>query len=258
MMEDKQMRLAGKRALLIGAATGIGRACAEDFARNGAALVVADINEAATAETVALAKSHGATASGVACDVRDEASVRAAVEHAEKTLGGLDTLVYFAGLMRTGAVGEFEAATWDAIFDVNARGTFFAAKYGAPALQRAGGGSLITTASLAGLRGAPGMTAYAAAKGAVIAFTTALAQELAPSNIRVNSVLPGWIDTPFNNPAIDYMGGHDSHDAIVRRIVPLGRQGTPGEVAPIYTFLASEEARYITAKSMMVDGGMAH
>lgn len=252
------MRLSGKRALMIGAATGIGRACVEDFARNGASLVVADINEAAMAEAVQLAGAHDVRAYGTRCDVRDEASVRDAVEYAEKTLGGLDTLVFFAGLMRTGQVDSFKAETWDAIFQVNARGTFFAAKYGAPALKRQGGGSFITTASLAGLRGAPGMTAYAAAKGAVIAFTTALAQELAPANIRVNSVLPGWIDTPFNNPAIDYMGGTDAHGAIVNRIVPLGRQGTPAEVAPMYTFLASEESRYITAKSMMVDGGMAH
>ena len=252
------MRLTGKRALLIGAATGIGRACVEDFARNGAALVVADINEAAMAEAVELARGLGARAHGIRCDVRDEISVRDAVAFADRKLGGLDTLAFFAGLMWTGAIDAFEAEIWDAIFDINARGTFFAAKYGAPALQRAGGGSFITTASLAGLRGAPGMTAYAAAKGAVIAFTTALAQELAPSNIRVNSVLPGWIDTPFNNPAIDYMGGSGSHGEIVKRIVPLGRQGTPAEVAPMYTFLASEEARYITAKSMMVDGGMAH
>ncbi len=252
------MRLAGKRALLIGAATGIGRACVEDFAREGAKLVVADINEAASAEAVDLARSRGATAAAHRCDVRDENSVRETVAFAESQLDGLDTLVFFAGLMRTGAVEAVDAEIWDAIFNVNARGTFFAAKYGAPALKRAGGGSFITTSSLAGLRGAPGMTAYAAAKGAVIAFTVALAQELAPSNIRVNSVLPGWIDTPFNNPAIDYMGGIQAHGDIVRRIVPLGRQGTPAEVSPIYVFLASEEARYITAKSMMVDGGMAH
>lgn len=252
------MRLAGKRALMIGAATGIGRACVEDFAKNGARLVVADINQTAAAEAVDLARGHGGMATAFFCDVRDENSIRETMEYAETQLGGLDTLVFFAGLMRTGAIETVPAGTWDAIFDVNARGTFFAAKHGAAALKRAGGGSFITTASLAGLRGAPGMTAYAAAKGAVIAFTVALAQELAPSNIRVNSVLPGWIDTPFNNPAIDYMGGAEAHGAIVRRIVPLGRQGTPAEVSPIYVFLASEEARYITAKSMMVDGGMAH
>lgn len=251
------MRLKGKRALLFGAATGIGRACAQDFAKNGADLVIADINVDGMAASVALARSLGVKAHSIVCDVRDETSVREAVESAETQLGGLDTLVFLAGMMRTGAVDQFDAQTWDAIFTVNVRGSFFAAKYGVPALRRAGGGSIITTASLAGLRGAPGMTAYSAAKGAVIAFTTALALELAPFNIRVNSVLPGWIDTPFNGPAIELMGGVESHAEIVRRAVPLGRQGTPDEVSPMYVFLASEEARYITAKAMMVDGGMA-
>lgn len=252
------MRLAGKRALMIGAATGIGRACVEDFARNGARIMIADINDKGAAEAAALARAAGAQAGHLGCDVRDEGSVRAAVEAAEAAMGGIDTLVIFAGLMRTGNVETVESGTFDAIFNVNARGTFYAAKHGAPALRRAGGGSLITTASLAGLRGAAGMTVYAAAKGAVIAFTVALAQELAPHNIRVNSVLPGWIDTPFNDPAIATLGGAEAHAALIRRIVPLGRQGVPAEVAPMYTFLASEESRYITAKAMMVDGGMAH
>lgn len=252
------MRLAGKRALMIGAATGIGRACVEDFARNGARIMVADLNEKGAAEAAALARGAGVQAGHLVCDVRDEGSVRTAVEAAETGMGGVDTLVIFAGLMRTGNIETVETGTFDAIFNVNARGTFYAAKFGAPALKRAGGGSLITTASLAGLRGAAGMTVYAAAKGAVIAFTVALAQELAPHGIRVNSVLPGWIDTPFNDPAIATLGGTAAHAEIIRRIVPLGRQGVPAEVAPMYTFLASEESRYITAKAMMVDGGMAH
>lgn len=258
IIPEVNLRLLGKRALMLGAATGIGRACVEDFARNGARLVVADINDTAASETAAMARNLNAQAAHHHCDVRDERSIKETVAFAEAVLGGIDTLVFFAGLMRTGMVEAVEAETWDSIFSVNARGTFLAAKHGTAALKRAGGGSFITTASLAGLRGAPGMTAYAAAKGAVIAFTTALAQELAPFNIRVNSVLPGWIDTPFNNPAIELMGGASSHTEIVKRIVPLGRQGTPDEVAPMYTFLASEESRYITAKAMMVDGGMAH
>lgn len=252
------MRLAGKRALLIGAATGIGRAAAIAFAGNGAKLVIADINVEAANEAAEKCREAGGAAIALACDVRDEASVKAAVDKAEEALGGLDTLAFFAGLQRTGPIEAFDAATWDAIFAVNARGTFFAAKHAGPAIRRAGGGSIITTSSLAGLRGAAGMVSYAAAKGAVIAFTVALAQELAPDNIRVNAVLPGWIDTPFNDPAIALMGGVEAHAEIVRRIVPLGRQGTPEEVAPMYVFLASEESRYVTAKSMMVDGGMAH
>lgn len=252
------MRLSGKRALLIGAATGIGRATARDFAREGAAVVIADLNFIEAEATAAAIRAEGGKASAVGCDVRDEQSVKAVVEGAEKSLGGLDTLVFLAGLQRVGNIDTFDAQTWDALFDVNVRGTFFAIKYASQAIKRAGGGSVITTSSLAGLRGAAGMTAYAAAKGAVIAFTVAMAQELAPFNIRVNSVLPGWIDTPFNGPSIELMGGAEAHAEVIRRIVPLGRQGTPEEVSPIYVFLASEEARYITAKPMLVDGGMAH
>jgi dihydroanticapsin dehydrogenase len=252
------MRLQGKRALLVGAATGIGRAVADDFAANGAKLAIADINQAGVTDLVTDLKAKGFEAHGYACDVRQGQSVADTVVAAEEAMGGIDTLVFLAGLMRTSPVTEIDPDVWDAIFDVNARGTMFTAKYGVPALRRAGGGSFITTSSLAGLRGAPGMTAYASAKGAVLAFTTALAQELAPDNIRVNSVLPGWIDTPFNTPAIEFMGGEKVHSEIVKRLVPLGRQGVAEEVAPMYTFLASEEARYITAKQMMVDGGMAH
>ena len=252
------MRLSGKRALLIGAATGIGRSTAQDFAREGARIVIADINFAEAERTAASIRANGGQAHAVACDVCDEQSVQRVVEDAEKSLGGLDTLVFLAGLQRIGHIEAFDSQTWDALFHVNVRGTFFAIKYASPALKRAGGGSIITTSSLAGLRGAAGMTAYAAAKGAVIAFTVAMAQELAPFHIRVNSVLPGWIDTPFNAPSIELMGGFAAHAEVIKRVVPLGRQGTPEEVSPIYVFLASEEARYITAKSIMVDGGMAH
>lgn len=249
------MRLENKKALLIGAATGIGRATALDFYQNGASVVIADINKSG-AETVA--DELGENASSIYCDVGSEDSVAEAVKEAEARLGEINTIVIFAGQMKTGEINYFAAADWDSLFQINVRGTFFVAKHGLPAMIKAGGGSFITTSSLAGLRGAAGMAAYASAKGAVLAFTTALAQEMAPHNIRVNSVLPGWIDTPFNESAIKLMGGTEKHQSIVERLVPLGRQGTPDEVAPIYTFLASEESRYITAKQMMVDGGMAH
>ena len=248
-------RLSGKRALLIGASSGIGRACAFDFIRNGANVVVADINPFNGCEGAAGHSEPDIVPNWLQCDVTDEQSVRRAVESAEQQLEGLDTLVFFAGMMRTGKVEAFSGATWDEIFQVNARGTFYAAKYAVPALRRSGGGSITTTSSLAGVRGGPGITAYSSAKGAVIAFTSALALEVASDNIRVNCVLPGWIDTPFNNPAIEFMGGIEAQKKLIRQTVPLGHQGTPSDVAPMYVFLASDEARFITAKSMMVDGG---
>lgn len=248
-------RLHGKRALMIGAATGIGCASARVFVEAGAKVIIADINDEASGR---LAAEFGAAASWTRCDVRDEEAVAAAVSLAEERLGGLDTIVCFAGLMRVGSVDAFPTTIWEEVFAVDVRGTFFAAKHGAAALRRADGGSIVTTASLAGFRGAPGMCAYASAKGAVIAFSTTLALELAADRIRVNCVCPGWIDTPFNNPAIALMGGPERHGEIVRGAIPLGYQGSPADVAPTYVFLASDESRYITAKSFMVDGGMAH
>src|SRR5690625_1724495 len=251
------MRLQGKKALFFGGATGIGRATAIQFAQNGADLVIADLNIEGAKELAAqLAAEHGIQAAALPFDILDEESIKNAALQAEDIMGGITTVPIFAAMMRTGDIEEFSAETWDNLFAANVRGTFVAAKHTIPALKRAGGGSIITTSSLAGVRGAPGMVAYAATKGAVITFSKTLALELAADNIRVNSVLPGWIDTPFNNPAIDYMGGHEAQDVVVKGIVPLERQGTPEDVAPMYVFLASDESSYITAKTMLVDGGM--
>jgi dihydroanticapsin dehydrogenase len=110
--------------------------------------------------------------------------------------------------------------------------------------------------SIAGLKGGPGMTAYSASKGAVVAFTKALAAELAPDNIRVNCVCPGWIDTPFNQPAIEFMGGREEQEEMVQQTVPLQRQGIPEEIAPGILYLASDASSYMTGKELVIDGGL--
>jgi dihydroanticapsin dehydrogenase len=125
-----------------------------------------------------------------------------------------------------------------------------------PHIRQAGKGSIINTSSLAGQRGGPGLTAYSASKGAVIAFSTALAMELAPDNIRVNAICPGWVDTAFNQPAIDFMGGRATQEEVVRRIVPLRRQAQPHEIAPLFVYLASDESSYVTAQAITIDGGV--
>src|SRR6185437_16267625 len=124
--------------------------------------------------------------------------------------GGIDVVVNNAGLQFAGSIETFDEQRWDALMKVNVRGIFLITKHALPHLRAAGGGSIINTASLAAKRGGPGIAAYAASKGAVMAFTTATALELAPHNIRANSVCPGFIDTPFNQPAIDFMGGRDA------------------------------------------------
>lgn len=244
-------RLLDKRILVIGAATGIGRAVAAAALAEGAKVVIADRNEDAGRLTAEELGCHF-----LACDVSSEASMTSLIESSVARLGGLDGLVNNAGLQKAGALETSAVADWDALMAVNARGVYLATRLAIPHLRASSGGSIVNTASLAAKRGGPGITAYAASKGAVVAFTTASALELAPDNIRVNSICPGFIDTPFNNPAIDFMGGREAQARLVRAMVPLGRQSTPEEIAPLYTFLLSDESAYITAQAYSVDGGV--
>jgi NAD(P)-dependent dehydrogenase (short-subunit alcohol dehydrogenase family) len=249
------MQLQGKVAIITGAATGIGRATALLFAREGASVVVADINEYDAQRTVADIEDEGADARFVQTDVSQAEDVQALMERAAEEMGGIDVIVNNAGAQRSGAVTEFEESEWDLLMRVNPRSCFLGAKYGVPYLRERGGGSIVNVSSLAGLKGGPGMTAYSASKGAIIAFTRALAEELAPDNIRANSVCPGWIDTPFNEPAIEFMGGRAQQEEMVQQTVPLKRQGTPEEIAPGILYLASDASSYVTGQELIIDGG---
>jgi dihydroanticapsin dehydrogenase len=250
------MQLQGKRAIITGAATGIGAVTARMFAQEGAGVVVADINEDAGRRTVAKIRDEGGEAHFVRTDVTRESDVEALVKNGAEALGGLDVLFNNAGAQRSGPITEFEQEQWDLLMAVNPRSCFFGIKHAVPVLRQAGGGSIINMASLAAVKGGAGLTAYSASKGAIVAFTKALAAELAPDKIRVNAVCPGWIDTPFNQPAIDFMGGRDEQDRIVKQIVPMRRQGTPEEIAPIVVYLASDGSSYMTGQALVIDGGV--
>lgn len=244
-------RLKGKRIVITGAVGNIGREAATAFIAEGAQVVIGDIDEKTGAAT-----AGDIGAAFIKVDVTLEDSVKAFIAAAASHLGGIDVLAQNAGLQRSGLVTDFAAAEWDALFAVNARAHFFGAKHAVPHLKVSGKGAIINTSSLAGQRGGPGMTAYSASKGAVIAFGTALAMELAPHNIRVNTICPGWVDTPFNTPAIDFMGGRETQEEVVRRIVPLQRQAIPAEIAPLFVYLASDESSYVTAQAITIDGGV--
>ncbi|MCW2903015.1 MAG: short-chain dehydrogenase [Streptosporangiaceae bacterium] len=250
------MQLQGKKTIVTGAATGIGAVTARMFAQEGAGVVVADINEDAGQRTVEEIRQGGGEAHFVRTDVTKEGDVEALVKNGAETLGGLDVLFNNAGAQRSGPITEFEQEQWDLLMTVNPRSCFFGVKHAVPLLRQAGGGSIINMASLAAVKGGAGLTAYSASKGAIVAFTKALAPELAPYKIRVNAVCPGWIDTPFNQPAIDFMGGREEQDRIVKQIVPMGRQGTPEEIAPIVVYLASDGSSYMTGQALVVDGGV--
>jgi NAD(P)-dependent dehydrogenase (short-subunit alcohol dehydrogenase family) len=249
-------RLSGKRIIITGAIGNIGKEAARSFVAEGARVVIGDLAEEAGRAVVA---ELGEASHFVQVDVTDEQSVARLIARGAEWLGGLDVLAQNAGLQRSGAIVEFDQANWDALFAVNARAHFFGAKHAIPHLQRSGKGSIINMSSLAGKRGGPGLVAYSASKGAVIAFTTALSLELAPDNIRVNAICPGWVDTAFNQPAIDFMGGENAqHQKIAALVplVPLGRQASAAEIAPLFVYLASDESAYVTAQSFGIDGGV--
>lgn len=250
------MNQRNKSVLITGAASGIGRAVAEKLGETGATLTLADLNEAGLAETAELVRRTGALVTTRACDVSRALQVEDLVAAAVGESGRLDAVVCSAGIQRAGAVGEFPEDQWDALMAVNAKSCYLLAKYAVAPLAAADGGAIVTIASLAGLAGGPGLTAYSASKGAIVAFSKSLAKEVAPMGIRVNSVCPGWIDTPFNQPAIDDMGGLEAQADMVARTVPLQRQGTPAEVADLVAFLVSDASTYITGQAIVIDGGI--
>ncbi len=245
-------RLAGKYALITGGATGIGRATVERIVSEGGSVMIADINDTAATE---LAGRLGAAVDFVHCDVTQEAEVRNAVEAAVRKFGRLDILVNNAGMITHKLLGDIDVALWNKVFTVNVQSVFLMCKYAAPHLRAAGGGSIVNMSSMAGLRGAPGLLAYSSSKAAINGLTVALALELAPDKIRVNAVCPGWVDTTFNQPVIDFLGGPDGTDRVVKESIPLQRQGKVEEIAALVAYLAADESAFVTAQTMSINGG---
>jgi NAD(P)-dependent dehydrogenase (short-subunit alcohol dehydrogenase family) len=245
----------GKRVVLVGCAANIGRATALAFAQHGARLFLVDINDGAI-ETADMAKEHGVGAEFHRADMTDAAEAQAMFDAAAGRMGGVDVILNNAGIQRAAPVTELATDVWDATMRVNAGSCFLSAKYGVPHLESAGGGVIVNMASLAGVHGVPGLTAYCASKGAIVAFTRALAVEVAAKGIRANVLCPGFIDTSFNAPVIAYMGGDQKVAENIRRDVPLGRQGRPEEIASAFLFLASDMSSYMTGQALTVDGGI--
>ena len=249
------MRLEGKVALITGAGSGIGREAALLFAREGASVVVAEVADDAGRKTAADIEEAGGRAHFVHADVSRGDDVRAMVEEAEKTYGRLNVLFNNAGVFpdADGSVLDTEEDTWDFVLRVNLKGIFLGCKYGIPALLRAGGGSIVNTASFVALMGAATpQIAYTASKGGVLALTREVAIEFARKGIRVNALCPGPVDTPllqelFRDP-----------ERRARRLVhiPMGRLARADEVAKAALFLASDESSYINGAAFTVDGGI--
>lgn len=246
----------GRSVLITGAGKGIGRAAAFRFAAAGAHVTVVDRDAEAGRGTVAEIERSNGSAGHVAADVSSSDDVRAMLEAAIADGGGLDVIVNNAGVQYAGDTETCTEEQWDDLMAVNAKSCFLAAKYGVPHLRARGGGAIVNNASLAAVKAAPGLAAYSASKGAIVAFTKTLAAEVAGDRIRVNAILPGWTDTTFNAPSIAHMGGREGLERFVGETVPLGRLGSPDEIAAGMVFLASDEASYMTGQALIIDGGI--
>lgn len=249
-------RLEGKVALITGGAGAIGRATAARFAEEGARIVVADRNGTDAEAVAAWLRGTGSVAMGVAVDVTSEVEVAVLVDRASATFGRIDVLFTCAGVLVSGSVTETSLADWERTLAVNLTGPFLLSRAVVPIMIANGGGSIIHMSSTAGLVGETSIAAYCASKGGVLMLGRQMALDYARQGIRVNVICPGWIDTPFNAPAIEAAGGPAALQPFVDQMVPIGRQGTPDEVADVVVFLASDQARLMTGSVVTVDGGL--
>lgn len=245
------MELEGKRAIVTGGGSGIGRATACLLASDGAAVAVLDRDLAAAAASVARIEASGGHALALEADVRERAAVEAAVERVRVAWGGVDILLNNAGGSLTSRFVDLEEEEWDRVVDVNLKGAYLCARPVARLMIAQGSGRIINVSSNYGVKGSAPRVHYSAAKAGIIGFTKALALELAPHGITVNAVAPG-------PTATERVRAHYTAEAWAERGrgIPLGRTGEPADIAEAVRFLASDRARYITGQTLHVNGGM--
>jgi len=253
MTANQNGSYAGKVAFVTGAGTGIGRATALAFAREGAGVVVADVSEQGNRETARMIEAAGGRALAVACDVRQAEDVKAALDKAVETFGRLDVAFNNAGVEQPiMPAADLTEEQWDRIVDIDLRGVFLCMKHEIPLMLEQGGGAIVNTSSGAGVKGFAGQAAYCAAKYGIVGLTKAAALDYASQNIRVNAVCPGIIETPMMDR---FSGGTPEGRERVISQEPVGRMGKPEEIAAAVLWLCSDAASFATGHAMVVDGG---
>ena len=249
------VELTGKVAVVTGAGSGIGRAASLLFAEAGARVVLCDKTEAVR-EAAAMIQRAGGTATSVVCDVGSEPAVRKLVEHSVAVYGGVDVFYANAGMRGRAEMGIFDSSQeeWLEVLRINLVGPFLAIKYCAPVMNRRGGGSIVCTASVAGLRAGAGPAHYSASKAGLINRVQSACQSLVGTNIRVNAICPGLIATAMTRGLYDESGTPPQD---LTDLIPAQRGGEAEEIAAVALFLASDASRYINGHSLVVDGGLS-
>lgn len=250
-------RLTGKRAIVTGAGSGIGRASALLFAQEGAAVLAVDRAADAVEETARLVRDAGGQAIAMAADAGSEADVQACVARAVAELGGLEVMYANAGVSGGDvALDDQSVELWQEVLRVNLIGPFLAIKHAGRHMRAQGQGAIVCTASVAGLRANAGGTPYSASKAGVINLVQTAANSFAGTGVRINAVCPGLIETGMTKPVFDYARARGSADRI-GQLNPMLRYGLPHEIAAMAAFLASDDASYVNGQAIAVDGGLS-
>jgi NAD(P)-dependent dehydrogenase (short-subunit alcohol dehydrogenase family) len=250
------IRFDDKTAIVTGGAMGIGAATARKLCELGASVAILDRDDAAAKRTVDALLSEGLKAVSFPCDVSSESSTKEAIEAAVQHLGGLHVLVSNAGIQRYGDIVHTSPEVWDETFNVHVKGCFHVTRFGIPAMLESGGGAIVIVGSVQSFTAIVNSAAYVAAKHALLGITRSIALDYARQNIRANCVCPGTIDTPMVRWSANLSGSPEELLETCRRMHPVGRIGTPTEVANAIAFLASDWASFITGTSLLVDGGL--
>lgn len=251
------MQLAGRVSLITGAANGIGRGIALRFAEEGALVGVLDRDAEACRRVATEIKRCGGQAIALPADVSCARDVRTSLPTLTESFGPPTVLVHNAAVMPSGTIDQTSEEDWDHAIAVNAKGAYLTSHHVVPLMRQAGGGSIIFMASITGVNGLPGLAAYSATKGALIALARAMAIDHAREGIRVNSVSPGTVDSPMLHAFVAEQKDPERTRKAFDEIYPVGRVGTISEVANVFVFLASDQSSFITGANYTVDGGMS-